>query len=255
MNRQVNEHVFLTTIQLLCCIQSNRMHNPANQFPVFRNQDAIDKEEWIKDATGEMTRRAARGGPGYSQANTVRHYDNTTERRARGVGFYAFSQDEEERARQMRELLEMRNQVRMTWMRCRGLMGLWACLVVLRLLITYFVFVPWMIDGDVEVKAQDTKGQTAGRDRGTQGLDPTEAAKVSSQHRRLLAQRLRNNKKSVNSNERNDKGEIGIWMCKVLHGIYLQWRDKSSTAVSGRKLQPQKRRTKKKRRRGIPSYA
>ncbi|KAG9061613.1 hypothetical protein KI688_007193 [Linnemannia hyalina] len=75
-----------------------------------RNQDAIDKEEWIKDATGEMTRGAARRRPGYSQANKVRHYDNTAERRARGVGFYAFSQDEEERARQMRELLEMRNQ-------------------------------------------------------------------------------------------------------------------------------------------------
>ncbi|KAG0304750.1 hypothetical protein BGZ97_001357 [Linnemannia gamsii] len=89
-----------------------RIHNPANPFPVFRNQDAIDKEEWIKDATGEMVRAAGRslGGPGYSQANSVRHYDNTTERRARGVGFYAFSQDEEERARQMRELLEMRTQ-------------------------------------------------------------------------------------------------------------------------------------------------
>ncbi|KAF8930235.1 hypothetical protein BGZ47_000685 [Haplosporangium gracile] len=86
------------------------IYNPANPFPVFRNQDAIYKEEWIKDATGEMVRAAARGGTGYSQANSVRHYDNTTERRARGVGFYAFSQDEEERARQMQELLEMRNQ-------------------------------------------------------------------------------------------------------------------------------------------------
>ncbi|KAG0276496.1 hypothetical protein BGZ96_003255 [Linnemannia gamsii] len=88
------------------------IHNPANPFPVFRNQDTIDKEEWIKGATGEMRRTAGQGlgGPGYSQANTVRHYDNTRERRARGVGFYAFSQDEEERARQMRELLEMRTQ-------------------------------------------------------------------------------------------------------------------------------------------------
>ena len=153
-----NEHALLIIIQLCCRIKSNRIHSPANPFPVFRNQDAIDKEEWIKDATGEMIRGAARGGPGYSQANTVRHYDNTTERRARGVGFYAFSQDEEERARQMRELLEMRNQVSMTWMRCRGLMDLWACLVVLCLLITYLVFVSRMIDGDVEVKAQDTKG-------------------------------------------------------------------------------------------------
>ncbi|KAG0379883.1 hypothetical protein BGX24_011206 [Mortierella sp. AD032] len=87
--------------------------NPANPFPVFRNQGAIDKQEWIRDATGEMVRAAAgrgSGGPGYSQANTVRHYDNATERRARGVGFYAFSQDEDERARQMRELLEIRNQ-------------------------------------------------------------------------------------------------------------------------------------------------
>lgn len=92
----------------------SRIHNPANPFPVFRNQDTIDKEEWIKDATGEMRRTAGQGlgGPGYSQANTVRHYDNTRERRARGVGFYAFSQDEEERARQMRELLEMRTQVK-----------------------------------------------------------------------------------------------------------------------------------------------
>ncbi|KAF9098549.1 hypothetical protein BGX29_007524 [Mortierella sp. GBA35] len=87
------------------------IHNPANPFPVFRNQAAIEKQEWIRDATGEMIQAAARGtGGGYSQANTVRHYDNTTERRARGVGFYAFSQDEDERARQMRELLEMRNQ-------------------------------------------------------------------------------------------------------------------------------------------------
>ncbi|KAF9138832.1 hypothetical protein BGX30_008711 [Mortierella sp. GBA39] len=92
------------------CHDSPGIYNPANPFPVFRNQDAIDKEEWIKDATGEMTRGAARRRPGYSQANKVRHYDNTAERRARGVGFYAFSQDEEERAKQMRELLEMRNQ-------------------------------------------------------------------------------------------------------------------------------------------------
>jgi hypothetical protein len=105
----------LTIVQPCCFINTNRIHNPANPFPVFRNQDAIDKEEWIKDATGEMVRAAGRslGGPGYSQANSVRHYDNTTERRARGVGFYAFSQDEEERARQMRELLEMRTQVKM----------------------------------------------------------------------------------------------------------------------------------------------
>lgn len=92
-----------------------RIHNPANPFPVFRNQEAIDKQEWIRDATGEMVQAAAgrgTGGSGYSQANTVRHYNNTTERRARGVGFYAFSQDEDERARQMRELLAMRSQVR-----------------------------------------------------------------------------------------------------------------------------------------------
>ncbi|KAF9122114.1 hypothetical protein BGW39_010011 [Mortierella sp. 14UC] len=89
------------------------IHNPANPFPVFRNQEAIDKQEWIRDATGEMVQAAAgrgTGGSGYSQANTVRHYNNTTERRARGVGFYAFSQDEDERARQMRELLAMRSQ-------------------------------------------------------------------------------------------------------------------------------------------------
>ncbi|KAG0277785.1 hypothetical protein BGZ95_005334 [Linnemannia exigua] len=93
--------------------ESPGIHNPANPFPVFRNQEAIDKQEWIRDATGEMiqaTSGRGSGGPGYSQANTVRHYDNATERRARGVGFYAFSQDEDERARQMRELLEMRNQ-------------------------------------------------------------------------------------------------------------------------------------------------
>lgn len=104
----------LTVFQRRCSINTSRIHNPANPFPVFRNQDAIDKEEWVKDATGEMRRTAGQGlgGSGYSQANTVRHYDNTTERRARGVGFYAFSQDEEERARQMRELLEMRTQVK-----------------------------------------------------------------------------------------------------------------------------------------------
>ncbi|KAF9924087.1 hypothetical protein FBU30_005900 [Linnemannia zychae] len=91
--------------------ESLGIHNPANPFPVFRNQDAIDKEEWVRDATGEMNRSiAAGGGSGYSQANTVRHYDSTKERRARGVGFYAFSQDEDERARQMRELLDIRKQ-------------------------------------------------------------------------------------------------------------------------------------------------
>lgn len=209
-----NEHSLLITIQPCCCIQSNSIHNPTNPFPVFRNQDAIDKEEWIKDATGEMARHAARGGPGYSQANTVRHYDNATERRARGVGFYAFSQDEEERARQMRELLEMRNQVRMIWKRCRGLTQLWACLDVLRLLLIYLVFVPWMIDGDVEVKAQDTKGQTAGGDRGTQDFNSAEAAEISCQHRRLLAQRPINKKKCVNNNEHYNKGGTGIRICK-----------------------------------------
>ncbi|KAF9172510.1 hypothetical protein BGX20_005470 [Mortierella sp. AD010] len=82
------------------------IHDPANPFPVFRNQDAIDKQEWIKDATGEMKRSDG----GYSLANTVRHYDNTLERRARGVGFYAFSQEEEVREKQMRELRELRQQ-------------------------------------------------------------------------------------------------------------------------------------------------
>ncbi|KAI1299822.1 hypothetical protein EDD11_006375 [Mortierella claussenii] len=89
------------------------IHNPVNPFPVFRNQDAIDKQEWIQDATGEMARAGSkdtRGGGGYSLANTVRHYDNTVERRARGVGFYAFSQDEEERARQMEELKNLRSE-------------------------------------------------------------------------------------------------------------------------------------------------
>ncbi|KAF9100148.1 hypothetical protein BGX27_000482 [Mortierella sp. AM989] len=84
------------------------VHNPANPFPVFRNQDAIDKQEWIRDATGEMKRSNQDGG--YSLANTVRHYDNTLERRARGVGFYAFSQEEEVREKQMRELREIRQQ-------------------------------------------------------------------------------------------------------------------------------------------------
>ncbi|KAF9182641.1 hypothetical protein BGZ51_004527 [Haplosporangium sp. Z 767] len=87
------------------------IHNPANPFPVFRNPDAVDKQEWIQDATGEMKMKASQSGGGYSLANTVRHYDNTTERRARGVGFYAFSQDEDERQRQMKELLQMRSQV------------------------------------------------------------------------------------------------------------------------------------------------
>ncbi|KAG0221081.1 hypothetical protein BGX31_010203 [Mortierella sp. GBA43] len=87
------------------------IHNPANPFPVFRNRDAIDKQEWIEDATGEMMRSANAGmAPGYSMANTVRHYDNTKERRAQGVGFYAFSHDEEERQRQMKELRDMRSQ-------------------------------------------------------------------------------------------------------------------------------------------------
>ncbi|KAF9910963.1 hypothetical protein EC991_005138 [Linnemannia zychae] len=79
--------------------RDGRLHSPANPFPVFRNQEAIQATE------GRGT-----GGPGYSQANTVRHYNNATERRARGVGFYAFSQDEDERARQMRELLAIRSQ-------------------------------------------------------------------------------------------------------------------------------------------------
>lgn len=53
-----------------------------------------------------------KGGGGYSLANTTRHYNSAGERRAHGVGFYAFSQDEDERQRQMRELIEMRSQVR-----------------------------------------------------------------------------------------------------------------------------------------------
>ncbi|KAF9365032.1 hypothetical protein BGX34_011704 [Mortierella sp. NVP85] len=84
--------------------QTLGIRNPANPFPVFRNHDAIDKEEWIRDATGDMM------APGYSMANTVRHYDNTKERRTHGVGFYAFSHDEDERQRQMRELQEIRSQ-------------------------------------------------------------------------------------------------------------------------------------------------
>ncbi|KAG0308007.1 hypothetical protein BGZ98_009227 [Dissophora globulifera] len=85
------------------------IHDPANPFPVFRNQDAIEKQEWIRDATGDIKRSTATGS-GYSQANKVRHYDNTTERRARGVGFYAFSQDAEERAKQMQDLRELRSE-------------------------------------------------------------------------------------------------------------------------------------------------
>ncbi|KAF9208377.1 hypothetical protein BGZ49_008962 [Haplosporangium sp. Z 27] len=87
--------------------EASGIHNPANPFPVFRNQEAIDKQEWIRDATGDM-KRSLDGG--YSLANTVRHYDNKVERRARGVGFYAFSQEDEVRERQMRELRELRQQ-------------------------------------------------------------------------------------------------------------------------------------------------
>ncbi|KAI7817993.1 hypothetical protein BC939DRAFT_464360 [Gamsiella multidivaricata] len=87
------------------------IHNPANPFPIFRKQDSLDKQEWIRDATGELTRSGSQNvAPGYSLANTTRHYDNATERRARGVGFYAFSQDDEERAKQMRELREIRSE-------------------------------------------------------------------------------------------------------------------------------------------------
>ncbi|KAF9433254.1 hypothetical protein BGZ76_009697, partial [Entomortierella beljakovae] len=88
------------------------IHDPANPFPVFRNQDAIDKQEWIRDASGDMKRTLAgsQHDGGYSLANTVRHYDNTVERRARGVGFYAFSQEEEIREKQMRELRDIRKQ-------------------------------------------------------------------------------------------------------------------------------------------------
>ncbi|KAG9325255.1 hypothetical protein KVV02_000003 [Mortierella alpina] len=88
------------------------IHNPANPFPVFLNQDAVDKQEWIRDATGEMRSIASqrKSGGGYSLANTTRHYNSAGERRAHGVGFYAFSQDEDERQRQMRELIEMRSQ-------------------------------------------------------------------------------------------------------------------------------------------------
>ncbi|KAF9287853.1 hypothetical protein BGZ68_001202 [Mortierella alpina] len=77
-------------------------------------KDAVDKQEWIQDATGEMRSKASqrKGGGGYSLANTTRHYNSAGEHRAHGVGFYAFSQDEDERQRQMRELIEMRSQVR-----------------------------------------------------------------------------------------------------------------------------------------------
>ncbi|KAG0056220.1 hypothetical protein BGZ83_005952 [Gryganskiella cystojenkinii] len=88
--------------------QAQGIHNPLNPFPVFQNPDAVEKQEWIRDATGEMKNMGTFGSRVNSQGQ--RHYDNTTERRARGVGFYAFSQDEDERQRQMRELLEMRSQ-------------------------------------------------------------------------------------------------------------------------------------------------
>lgn len=68
------------------------IHNPANPFPVFVNQDASrDRSDYVRE-----------GG---------RFYDDTLERRARGAGFYAFSQNEEERERQMKELLELRSEV------------------------------------------------------------------------------------------------------------------------------------------------
>jgi len=70
----------------------------------------MEKEEWIRDATGEMRNSGTFGSKVNSSGE--RHYDNTTERRARGVGFYAFSQNEEERQKQMRELLELRSQVK-----------------------------------------------------------------------------------------------------------------------------------------------
>ena len=131
---------------------------------MFRNQAAIEKQEWIRDATGEMIQAAARGpgGGGYSLANTTRHYDNMAERRARGVGFYAFSQDEDERARQMRELLEMRNQVtgaRVFYYRC-----LQSILLAYSVLITSAFWVICFVDGIVEVKASDVEGQAAGGD-------------------------------------------------------------------------------------------
>ncbi|KAG0038530.1 hypothetical protein BGZ82_011733 [Podila clonocystis] len=67
------------------------IHNPANPFPVFVNQDASqNRSDYVRE-----------GG---------RHYDDTQERRARGAGFYAFSQNEEERQRQMKELLEIRSE-------------------------------------------------------------------------------------------------------------------------------------------------
>ncbi|KAF9303355.1 hypothetical protein BGZ74_003928 [Mortierella antarctica] len=67
------------------------IHNPANPFPVFVNQDASrDRSDYVRE-----------GG---------RFYDDTLERRARGAGFYAFSQNEEERERQMKELLELRSE-------------------------------------------------------------------------------------------------------------------------------------------------
>ncbi|KAG0328511.1 hypothetical protein BG000_000464 [Podila horticola] len=55
-----------------------------------------------------------RENPGQNRSDYVReggrHYDDTQERRARGAGFYAFSQNEEERQRQMKELLEIRSE-------------------------------------------------------------------------------------------------------------------------------------------------
>lgn len=99
--------VWLTSLFVLVL---SRIHNPSNPFPIYRNPDAMEKEEWIRDATGEMKNSGTFGSKVNSSGE--RHYDNTTERRARGVGFYAFSQNEEERQKQMRELLELRSQVK-----------------------------------------------------------------------------------------------------------------------------------------------
>ncbi|KAF9579723.1 hypothetical protein BGW38_003907, partial [Lunasporangiospora selenospora] len=84
------------------------IHNPANPFPVFINKAAAEKKAWIQGATADLIMRSSESE--YSEANMVRHYDDTRERRTRAAGFYAFSQDEEKRAQQMRELKEMRSQ-------------------------------------------------------------------------------------------------------------------------------------------------
>ncbi|KAH8109576.1 hypothetical protein DFH11DRAFT_1515373 [Phellopilus nigrolimitatus] len=81
---------YISTLLLRMLFSNIHVVNPVNHFPVY--EPSAERIAAIDEAASEAANPLAT------------HYDATREVRAKGAGFYAFSADEEARAREMEEL-------------------------------------------------------------------------------------------------------------------------------------------------------